>query len=668
MIKNKDDINILILEDMPVNEDQNPSKYKYIDDIEGVLKTIETELTSKVKLPLHKINSQSDFNTFAGKCAGKLNDFIDIAILDYDLGNFNPPRTGWPYMKDILKKNESCEIILVTTDERIKDDISKLPSSLKDMISEMPNIIYISKSHIDFSERICSHIREIIEHIERRRELQFRIVEGAVESYKKFMSKKVAVLIKKVDKTSDETGEKKEKEEEEKREKEVMSKEDTLELDVITENTIEEYFKPLIQSYSILICTEEYGVTNKLTYRVQRPKFYIFSDPLDGSTATEDWIDSESVKLPQKLSSITIPEQLSQLCEVDYDAKLMHFKELSNFSKNKNVLREVDSSVEWRQIIDNIEQRMNKEFKDFIKDQKQIDRWEKKYGPIELNSPMISIVLAERHRVVGNVLINLLTSDMYVSNDSGNYKCKIDNGTYEPKDISELSFRQFSDEDKNSPSKLFICTLQAKNKYEKYINKGKGKHHEFPFLMHFRECLQHLIPHDYDLKKSFGKRRERHDFTPGPGRILFLTDVANKYSNKVGISGGEKELYSCILSSGEPITEWVGWFAFLRHTPHLSAYCLRTGNNNVCQHQIQRDRVKGTMMPHEIASLFKGKMIDFEVLHTGYRDAMQNYTDSIVVFFKDNKSWEKLVDRKLDESMWEQFVEIGYDRLLKNDE
>ncbi|MBM2833878.1 MAG: hypothetical protein HW406_1039 [Candidatus Brocadiaceae bacterium] len=419
-----------------------------------------------------------------------------------------------------------------------------------------------------------------------------------MESYKEFMSKKVAELIKETNKTPDETRGNK-------REKEVMSKEDTLELDVITEDTIEKYFRPLIQSDSILICTEEYGVTNKLIYRVQRPKFYIFSDPLDGSTATKDWIN------------------------------------------------------------EGIEKWKDRKFKDLIQDQEQINKWEKKYGPIELDSPMISIVLAERHRVVGNVLINLLTSDMYVSNDSGNYKCKIDNGTYELKDISELSFRQFSDEDKNSPSKLFICTLQAKNKYEKYINKEKGKHHDFPFLMHFRECLQHLIPHDYDLEKSFGKRRERHDFTPGPGRILFLTDVAIKYSDKVKKSSGEKELYSCILSSGEPITEWVGWFAFLRHTPHFSAYCLRTGNNNVCQHQIQRDRVKGTMMPHEIASLFKGKMIDFEVLHTGYRDAMQNYTDSIVVFFKDDKSWEKLVDRKLDESMWEQFVEIGYDSLLE---
>ncbi|MBF8275352.1 MAG: hypothetical protein HW390_425 [Candidatus Brocadiaceae bacterium] len=149
MIKNKDDITILILEDMPVNKDQDSSKYKYIDDIEA-------EFTNEVKLSLHKINYQNDFNTFAEKCTKKLNDFVDIAILDYDLGNFNPPRTGWPYMKDILRKNESCEIILVTTDERIKDDISQLPPFLKDMISEMPNIIYISKSHNDFSGRICS--------------------------------------------------------------------------------------------------------------------------------------------------------------------------------------------------------------------------------------------------------------------------------------------------------------------------------------------------------------------------------------------------------------------------------------------------------------------------------------------------------------------------------
>jgi hypothetical protein len=165
------------------------------------------------------------------------------------------------------------------------------------------------------------------------------------------------------------------------------------------------------------------------------------------------------------------------------------------------------------------------------------------------------------------------------------------------------------------------------------------------------------VPYDYNLEKSFERRGKMHDFTPGPGRILFLTEVAEEYSANVA-DPHEKELYACILSSGEPLTEWVGWFAFLRHTTALSAYCLRTGMGNVCQHKIQRDNIRGTMMPPEVASLFKDGMMDFEVLHTGYRDAMQNYTDSIVVFFNNDESWKRIFERKLDDRMPDTFTRI----------
>ena len=144
--------------------------------------------------------------------------------------------------------------------------------------------------------------------------------------------------------------------------------------------------------------------------------------------------------------------------------------------------------------------------------------------------------------------------------------------------------------------------------------------------------------------------------SPGPGRILLLTEVAEEYSGNVKDS--EKELYSCILSSGEPLTEWAGWFAFLRHASKLKAYCLRTGSGNICRHQIQRANIKGTMIPAEVASLFKRGMMDLEVLHTGYRDAMHNYTDSIIVFFNEDESWERIVKRKLEDRMTDTFVRI----------
>jgi hypothetical protein len=64
------------------------------------------------------------------------------------------------------------------------------------------------------------------------------------------------------------------------------------------------------------------------------------------------------------------------------------------------------------------------------------------------------------------------------------------------------------------------------------------------------------------------------------------------------------------------------------------------------------------MMPPEVASLFKSGMMDFEVLHTGYKGAMHNYTDSIIVFFNDDKSWEKSLERKLDDRMLDAFTRI----------
>lgn len=334
---------------------------------------------------------------------------------------------------------------------------------------------------------------------------------------------------------------------------------------------------------------------NKVIYRVDRPIFYIFSDPLDGSSAMKCWIKTLKEKAHSNLTK-RLPEVID-----DHADKVI---------------------------------------------------WENRYGPMKLNSPMISIVLAERHHVVGNVLVNLFTGDIYKSVDSGNFRSKIDQSTFElSENWKELRFRDFSDEF----DKLLICTLQSV-KYKKYKQEKEGKPQDFQFLMHFRECIQPLIPHDYDLEKTFKKRKQRNDFTPGPGRILFLTEVAEKYSGHV--EDAEKELYSCILSSGEPLTEWVGWFAFLRHTKNLSAYCLRTGDGNICQHRIQRSNIKGTMIPPEVASLFKSGMMDFEVLHTGYRDAMQSYTDSIVVFFNNDESWKRIFERKLYERMSDTFTRI----------
>lgn len=368
-------------------------------------------------------------------------------------------------------------------------------------------------------------------------------------------------------------------------------------IDVKTEENIREMFGPLIHEHKIVICTEEAGVQNKVIYRVDRPVFYIFSDPFDGSSAMKEWID----------------------CLITENSSIMT-------SKLKDII-------------------LNKDY---------MKIWEGNYGPKELNSPMISIVLTERYHVIGNVLINLFTGDLYFSNDMGNYRSNITSyNETNPDSYRQLEFRTYKGIEEN---KLFLCTLQYK-KYNEYEEEKEGKPQDFQFLMHFIECIKPHIPADYDLKQSFKKRKQRNDFTPGPGRILFLTTIAEECST--GKEDEQKELYSCILSSGEPLTEWAGWFAFLQHSNRkFRAYCLRTGSGNVCQHQIQRDNIKGTMLPTEVGSLFKSGMMDFEVLHTGYRGAMHNYTDSIVVFFDNDKSWNNITKRKLDERMPDVFVKI----------
>jgi len=632
-------INILILEDtsyVPGKENE------YIDEIS---KKYKNHVLVNIKL----ITKKNDYEKIASIISEQP---FDIAVLDYKLDMIDKEKNGWTYIPNILNEYRYCNIILATNLINIKDETEKLSDNIQDFISDKPNIKYIPKG-AGFTHRVCAYVDEIIDNLKARWELQKLICKCAVKSYKIFSDTIVEDLIKKLPENK-------------------PGKEDTMYLDIIAEDVIRVEFAPKIHEHKIVICLEEGGVENKLIYRIDRPLFYIFSDPLDGSTSLKTWINNISIKVSDDLLSLLTKhpklDEYSEFFKVDEENKSIVFMKLAEIVNIKNELFQLNYSSEWENIInslDSFSERLKREFKDFINDQKEIIRWKEKYGPIELNAPMISIVLAERHQVIGNVIINLLTGDIYFSDDYGNHKFKLDNKIdYNDNQISEIIEQMHKEENRllfktsiSDSSKLFLCTLQSK-KYEKL---GEINQKNLQFLIHFRECLQSHVPHDYDMRRSFKKRVQRNDFTPGPGRILFLTEIAEKYSQNVG--DDEKEIYSCIFSSGEPITEWVGWFAFLRHIQHISVYCLRPGNANICQHRIQRDDVKGTMRPQEIASMFKnGKnigMMDFEVLHTGYKGAMHNYTDSIVVFFNTDKSWLKIVNRKLDERMPEEFVKIA---------
>ncbi len=364
----------------------------------------------------------------------------------------------------------------------------------------------------------------------------------------------------------------------------------TYKLDVIAEKCIENTFVPEIHFKKIVICTEEAGVHNTLYNRIQNPDFFIFSDPFDGSTIFKQFA-----------------EEL-----------------ISEHQSNKHLkLYEIGS--------------------DFL-----LKNWKPKYGDYSLNSPMVSIVLSERHKVVGAVLINLFTRDVFLSIDQANYHyrmeftegtdfiteniylaikngktletCnKLENGNGVWNEMKSEQMKSFSilKEEK----KLFLCNLP---KEERSLR-----------LKHAKNFIKPLF-NDEIWKKSHAYRINQHNFTPGPGRILFIIhNDSKKEYEKESLDGN---VYKNILSAGEVLTEWIGWFAFLRHEEHLEAYCLRdtTGTKDLAPDKYKSDD-PSTMLPPELNSMFRDGYIDIGILHSAYGRKMRQYRDTILVCHKNDR-------------------------------
>jgi hypothetical protein len=359
------------------------------------------------------------------------------------------------------------------------------------------------------------------------------------------------------------------------------TKKDTKGLDIIAEDCIKASFVPEMHFKNVLICTEEAGLHNELYHRVPNPEFFVFSDPFDGSSAFE--------------------------------------------REAKRLLKEKGE---------------DKSLKEVLEDGSLLSNWDR-YGPISLNSPMVSMVLAERHKVVCAILINLFTSDVYVSLDNGNYykNCKGFNQSdvdelasairtsKNPENWYELNFSKY-DEISSTTKKLFICTLSTGK-----VRSGiRSSHHD-----HARDCIKPIIPNSYDWQESFDLRQQQNDFTPGPGRILFLTSSpASDDYNKRALGNNA---YRCIMSSGEPLTEWMGWLAFLRHSTGISAFCLRKTGEGVSTCTHSRDEDPTPHIPSEINSIFRDGHIDLGILPTAYGSKMRQYTDTLVVVYDEDEEW-----------------------------
>jgi len=371
---------------------------------------------------------------------------------------------------------------------------------------------------------------------------------------------------------------------------------DTKVVDQIAERHLADTLLPEQHRYNVVICTEERGVHNELHRRVQAPDFFVFSDPFDGSTLTMNYTRTFLAEMPREEAAETTLADLFTLSEF----------------KNGWPARDVF-----------------------------------------LNSPMISMVICERHRVRSAILVSLMTGDVYAAVRHGVFirefkqdlhtlglvelQASVEALTTGTQEALQAGWEPI-DFKKTCPdrdrSKLLLCQMRARP----LMTKGaKGRR---SIYQHFPACVVPLLPWSYDIAGSFGYRADQWDFTPGPGRVLFLLDSNTVRNYEERLLDGRS--YAAVISSGEPITEWIGWFAFLRHAPGIGAYCLRSRKGDLlpCSHK-GSDTDAGVATPPEILSIFKNGYMDLFVLHASYGTSMQQYRDTLALIFNDDEDWSE---------------------------
>lgn len=484
------------------------------------------------------------------------------------------------YWRDLivaLRRNHPEATILLVShydDAELEKDVNDIDPAAKAVLQTDPYITYLPKGVTDNSPgpHLTNFCQELFDRIRARRKLQATLIQCALEAARRLLQYPLCELMKKASPSPEKT--------------------DTLFMDIVAEQRIKEFFVPEMHYNNVVICTEEAGVHNDLYHRIAAPRFFVFSDPFDGSSAFKAFA--------------------IQLCELGYQ---------------------------------------NSTLPDVLKDCSLISIWEKKYGAASMNAPMVSMVLAERHRIVGAILVNLFTSHVYVSIDSGNYFTSLprlegpsedviksikQGGIIDDKGWKKLEFKSY-DQLPEPRKRLFLCNLGAV-KRRRGVRKCDNIHNT-----HAEICISPILPVTYNWKDSFDYRFQQGDFTPGPGRVLFLSncDPLSRYEQES--LGGDS--YRCILSAGEPLTEWIGWFAFLRHAKGISAYCLRRKGSvrGECEHRKDTQRDPSTLLPDELASIFRDGYMDIGVLHTAYGLRMSLYKDTILVAFDGDDEWNQIL-------------------------
>jgi hypothetical protein len=119
-------------------------------------------------------------------------------------------------------------------------------------------------------------------------------------------------------------------------------------------------------------------------------------------------------------------------------------------------------------------------------------------------------------------------------------------------------------------------------------------------------------------------------------------DFKREVTQLLGNAGRQVlESYRLILANGEPVTEWIHWFAFLQNDPNHSLVAYRL---NRPAESRWKDDVKASMAPPEVCSAFKCGYFDMRTLHSSFLEGMHRYTDTILVCRRDDLAMVTLLE------------------------
>jgi hypothetical protein len=433
-------------------------------------------------------------------------------------------------------------------------------------------------------------------------------------------------------------------------------------VDLLLERAIQRHFLPEVQACGLVLATEEEGIQNILYRKVTRPRYFLFSDPFDGSSAFCKAVSA--IKLEGDLPNAPSAADTAKVHKLEKLTVLIGALRVKKASLGHvlDVLTEraaADAGYpEWAaNLVDKLAalpvcKLTFSQFRERVFDDSA--GW-RKYGPWALNAPMLSITLAEPDGVLASIVLNTFTGEAYVSRpDTGNRRYNLGGEGLAPGEYGEFLRGPGSPLAWADTSKAVHLLAQLKAK--PLLDSGQSS----ATFEHFSSCVREMlgpVEARISVDDSLLIRYARNDFSPGPGRILFLMEEpARAYyggspdgvSRTVGtwaakVHGNDENLdfdlllgpgepilerYRLIAANGEPITEWIHWFAFLRNGGEGRPVALRLAKP--CAHKWKPDTLV-SMAPADSASVFRNSSFDLGRLFSAYFVKSHRYTDTIVV-------------------------------------